>query len=584
MDALLSKWTDTESLSGAAQKQAIVEAFLGQSINNSLVESNYNALKEYYFSHLSVQTVLNEFSEVMLDISKDRIIYVNGQQQNEVANNVAAEINSSSYTETYYLGLVLNELQRNNEFDISSMAGSVDSIKYEMLQNINKIAIGDGSADSIQAGVEQYILIGDAGNDVLTGDNNRNLLFGEKGNDITRGYSGNDVIIESSGNDIIDGGTGNDSITDELGDDKIYGGDGNDTIIDKSGNDIILGGNNNDVIRDYAGNDVIDGGAGDDVIVDMLGDDTITGGDGNDTITDHSGNDVIDGGIGDDIIVDMLGDDRIYGGNGNDFIADYAGNDLLLGGLGDDKYLAFAGSKLVFDIYGNDTITGGSDNDFIIDVMGNDTIDGGAGDDVVLNINGGESDIISGGGAGDDMIYDFGGDIIYFIGSGNDTIEDYGGNDKYVLKRGDGINLIHDFGGNDTFHFGEGISQKDVRIQEQGNYLVINLWGGTEDVWYVNNKKNDQIDFFTFEDGSSYNNKQFTQMAHNNSHGVFKLPVPESFNSNLNKFTDTDISMIIQDMAAFAEDSGIDISNVNNGGAEQEQLINIITDSTNRYM
>ncbi len=119
------------------------------------------------------------------------------------------------------------------------------------------ILYGDGGADR---------LLGGAGNDTMYGGTENDLMSGGAGNDAIYGEAGDDLIMGDAGADTIDGGAGNDIIYGGADNDTINGGDNNDIIYGDAGVDTINGGNGVDILVGGAGADIIDGGAGNDII------------------------------------------------------------------------------------------------------------------------------------------------------------------------------------------------------------------------------------------------------------------------------------------------------------------------------
>ncbi|GAB6069162.1 hypothetical protein JCM30760_02590 [Thiomicrorhabdus hydrogeniphila] len=116
---------------------------------------------------------------------------------------------------------------------------------------------------------------------------------------------------------------------------------------------------------------------------------------------------------------------RVLDTNGELAGGDFA--DVLYGAEGEEKLEGLAG---------NDYLRGLSGDDYLLAGSGNDTLEGGLGDD---------------------------------------TLYSESGNDYYLYSRGDGKDLIQDFSGYDRLVFGEGITQEDVIIEQDGYDLLIGI-------------------------------------------------------------------------------------------------------------
>lgn len=255
-----------------------------------------------------------------------------------------------------------------------------------------------------------------------------------------------------------------------LGNDRIYGRGGDDYIVDllgdnyvvtDEGNDRILLGNGNDRIYDQGGDNVIDILGGNNTITTRDGNDTINTGDGLDNINAFDGRNIIDAGEGNNIVRGGDDFDEIRVGTGDDFI------DVRGGFLGDQDLngdgIADTGYDKNFDGFidppdvaqieffdpfftpGVDPIISGAFHNLVVDAGGNDNIRSTApgsrqGDDFILSdvvvdttvANGVTtitvSNVINVGddvidvGAGNNFIFDAGGDTTVRTLQGNDTV------------------------------------------------------------------------------------------------------------------------------------------------------------------
>ncbi len=240
----------------------------------------------------------------------------------------------------------------------------------------------------------------------LAGTDQGNLIIGGSRNDIIQGLGAMDVLYGRAGSDTLAGGDQKDRVYGEQGDDRLFGE------------------NHNDILRGGDGSDTLSGGNGDDVL---------HGGRGNDTLNGGNGNDRAHGGWGDDGIDGGAGDDRLEGGDGNDTLEGGDGNDTLKGGAGDDRLKGGAGNDTLEGGVGNDWLEGGAGNDRLEGGDGNDTLEGGAGND---RLEGGDGNDRLEGGDGNDRL-DGGKDSDYLTGGG--------GHDRFLFRKGDGVDVITDF-------------------------------------------------------------------------------------------------------------------------------------------
>jgi hypothetical protein len=157
----------------------------------------------------------------------------------------------------------------------------------------------------------------------------------------------------------------------------------------------------------------------------------IFGTNGDDEISGSNHSETIFGFRGGDNIIAGLGNDTVFGGRGDDLIDGGKGNDRLFGGKGND---ALVGGD------GNDALYGGSGRDLLLGGAGRDDLDGGQGNDKFLLRKGMGVDTIEHLGAGDRIdIRDF--HVASFqtlINSakqiGHDVQIDFGNGDKLVIE------------------------------------------------------------------------------------------------------------------------------------------------------
>ena len=264
------------------------------------------------------------------------------------------------------------------------------------------------------------------------------------------------------------------------------------------------------------------GDAADNILEGTTGRDLIEGGSGNDTLIGGSGDDIYLFGRGDgnDVIIET---DTAQGGDVLRFAEDIAFADVQVSP--DRKDLVFTlkdtgdsvtlqkwksgknaypitvefgdGTVLTSDDLnvkfnsggsGNDTVRGSRVNDYLYGLGGNDRIIAKDGDDV---LDGGAGNDILVGGAGND-IYQF------TSGWGNDTI----------------IEDDATPGNTDTVAFGSGLLTLDLMFNRSGDDLLVSQIGTTDTIaiqnWYLGSQY--QTEIFQVSDGSALLNTQVDQL------------------------------------------------------------------------
>jgi Ca2+-binding RTX toxin-like protein len=133
---------------------------------------------------------------------------------------------------------------------------------------------------------------------------------------------------------------------------------------------------------------------------------------------------------------------------------------------------------------------------------------------------------------------------------GNDYLNGGAGNDTYVFSLGNGNDTIYDSGADastsDQILFGNDVLQNTVALFQSGQNLIIG-YGSTDKVTITNQAAAD--------------------------YGVEKIEL----NNGL-FLTNTDVSLVIQQITAFASSQGITLTNVDNVRANQD-LMNIIANA-----
>ncbi|MEW8227865.1 MAG: calcium-binding protein [Candidatus Thiodiazotropha endolucinida] len=431
----------------------------------------------------------------------------------------------------------------------------------------NDQLLGGTGNDTLDGGNGNDQLDGGAGDDTLAGWQGNDELIGGAGNDQLSGSHGDDryVFQAGHGQDTIDDLLGNNTIvfSDLPSTDVQVRRDGDNLVISNPNNTdqvtvigqfngadsvnvsisiheisfsdgvvlnaaellsrIAPGTPGDDAIQGNDSAETIDGLAGNDTIQTFGGDDNVQGGDGFDQIDGGSGNDVLAGGLGDDTLDGSAGDDLLDGGAGNDLLygdgdIDYYGpgrsyvetaHDQLFGGDGDDRL--YGGSRYEISAFRDenfDILHGGAGNDYLYgqgelyggdgndELIGYGTIDGGDGNDSIrLGTDGSLDTTHISGGRGDDSLA--GGHIAV----------------TFSFNLGDGVDVLNhylwDYSASamqqDVIAFGDGITQADVRFEQQQNTLIVYYGSGNDQItitdWFISQGRGKTLRF-EFSDGS----------------------------------------------------------------------------------
>ncbi|MDP8943876.1 MAG: hypothetical protein M3N16_07140 [Actinomycetota bacterium] len=144
-----------------------------------------------------------------------------------------------------------------------------------------------------------------------------------------------------------------------------------------------------------AGDDVVTGGPQPDLIGGGPGSDTIHGGGGDDGLSGNAifggnaaadGADVVRGGDGNDGLRGAAGDDELHGDAGEDALEGWAGADRLHGGAGNDALdwrSVYESDLVTYGDEGDDLLDAGPGNDVLGAGRGRDVASGGDGEDLL---------------------------------------------------------------------------------------------------------------------------------------------------------------------------------------------------------
>ncbi|MBL4871703.1 MAG: putative Ig domain-containing protein, partial [Robiginitomaculum sp.] len=397
-----------------------------------------------------------------------------------------------------------------------------DSIEYVIGSAHDDTIIGNASGNVIEGGAGADVLDGGDGMDAISYANSSAGIFIDLVNQTVRSR---DVLQQS------------DATGDTIANfEHVIGTNFADVIIVGHDNAVILAGGGDDIITPFSGNVAIDGGDGFDTVdfsrIDNGGSfqplyaqaGLFTGSQVDDTII-YQGNDIYD--VWADALagvevndnsfatitnrydirlnsIEMLRatefDDRIAFNDINQHVDGGGGDDQIIGKEGDDIFYGGAGDDILQGMLGNDTLRGDAGADVVLGGAGNDTLFGGDGDDLII----GDTDLIT------DNPY-----AVYIIvqpeapgndqldgGAGNDTLKGGSGNDTYYFGRGYGQDVIIDQifvegptagkiplptvtlaeAGNDTLVFNEDILPGDLSAVADGDDLVINIVGTSDQI------------------------------------------------------------------------------------------------------
>jgi Ca2+-binding RTX toxin-like protein len=380
-------------------------------------------------------------------------------------------------------------------------------VEFIAAGNTNDTITGSAGDDHIQGGAGNDSLNGGGGDDLLDGGTGVDIMKGNAGNDtyivddagdqvIEAANEGIDTVLSSVTYTISDpdvenltltgtaaiNGTGNASsnvLTGNSGDNSLTGNGGNDTFYGGAGNDLIWGGSGVDTFYGGAGNDYLNGGGGDDLYVFQRGD-------GSDYIEDFAV--AATATTADISAAQALG--VFAGGTVNTWVGGYiwltstnslskliaAGTDTLAltggikaddlsftwTGVGHDNLLISIAGGMVGDsvTLGQQAVAAGRIEKLTLDGLGTmnfavsstigGTVAGTTASEILFGLSGGETIYGNGGndifygGAGNDSLWGNTGNDTFYGGTGSDYENGAGGDDRYIFKRGDGVDYIED--------------------------------------------------------------------------------------------------------------------------------------------
>lgn len=479
---------------------------------------------------------------------------------------------------TYTLGSNLENLTLSGTGNINGTGNS-----------FNNIITGNSGNNSLYGGTGIDTMIGGLGNDtyyvdnasdVVTeninegtdivlssitytlGNNIENLTLSGTGNISGTGNTLNNIITGNSGNNTLNGAAGNDTMIGSIGNDTYYVDSTGDVVVDveNGGTDTVISS-----ITYALGNNI------ENLTLSGTGNINATGNALNNIITGNSGNNIFNSGAGNDTMIGGLGNDTYYIDATGDVITESAsgGTDTVyssitytLGSNIENLTLSNTGNINGTGNALNNIITGNSGNNSLYGGAGIDTMIGGLGNDIYYVDN--ASDIITeNASAGTDTVFST---ITYTLGNnlenltlygtaningtgntlnniitgnaGNNTLNGGAGNDTYYTSGGKDI--ISDSSGSDIINLGSNILKQSVAFFKQGLDLII----------------------------GSTNGDRITVLGQSNSAtAVEKVQLASG-----EFLTNTDVNLIIQQMASYATGNGIQLSSVDNVLANQNLM------------
>lgn len=290
----------------------------------------------------------------------------------------------------------------------------------------------------------------------------------------------------------------------------------------------IVGTNESDALKGTTLTDRVWGGDGNDLVEATPGDDWLAGEGGNDTYAVKLGDGIV---TIDDVALEVAGNVLRFGPgiapndlrNNLRFEADGNGGHVLLipyGDAGDMVRMTGFGPQ---DVLGNHAIehfefVDGTVVDYATLVSWTFVVEGDNAGNALAGTNVGDRLY---GYDGDDVMESGDGEDVLTGGLGNDVLRGGAQRDAYVVNLGDGEDLIEDdldAGIGNVLTFGEGIARDDVRLEVDGDDLLIH-YGANGDVVRVSNYAPNGadggtvVDIFEFADGTAVTLREFMNNA-----------------------------------------------------------------------
>ncbi|WP_200384611.1 putative Ig domain-containing protein [Rhodocyclus tenuis] len=290
----------------------------------------------------------------------------------------------------------------------------------------------------------------------------------------------------------------------------------------------IVGTDESDVLKGTSLADRVRGGAGNDVIEATPGGDRLVGEGGNDTYVVKRGDGIV---TIDDAAEQEAGNALRFGPDINPnelrnnlrFEADGNGGHVLLISYGEEGDVIRLTGFDPQNVLGKHAIdrfefADGTEVNYATLVSWTFVVEGDSGDNAIVGTNVGDRLY---GYLGDDVMISGDGEDVLTGGLGNDVLRGGAQRDAYVVNLGDGQDTIEDAvhaGIGNVVTFGEGIARKDVKVDVDGDDLLIR-YGANGDVVRVKNYAPDGVgggsvvDTFEFADGTAVTLREFMNRA-----------------------------------------------------------------------
>lgn len=304
----------------------------------------------------------------------------------------------------------------------------------------------------------------------------------------------------------------------------IFGTEESDALKGTALADRVWGGDGNDLIVATPGGDVLSGEAGNDTYMVNLGDREVT----IDDVAEADAGNVLRFGSG--IDPDGLRNSLRFEADGN------GGHVLLIpyGGEGDVVRLTGFNPD---DVLGTHAIerfefADGTAVDYATLVSWTFVVEGDNGGNALTGTNVGDRLY---GYDGDDVMESGDGEDVLTGGTGNDVLRGGAGRDAYVVNLGDGEDVVEDgveAGIGNVLTFGQGIAREDVRVEVEGQDLLIRYGSGSDAVRVRQYAPNGAgggtvIDTFEFADGTTVTLREFMNRAPQVANPVADQVAPE---------------------------------------------------------
>lgn len=466
---------------------------------------------------------------------------ISGNLGNNILDGKAGVDNMSGGdgNDIYYVDNLSDTVSEDLYSGIDAVKSSVSFILSDYIENLeltgklsidgtgngmDNLIVGNSASNTIGGGLGADTLFGAAGNDTYFVDDDRNIIIENRNQGIDSVFSSVSYVLGANVENIAVEGFSGLSATGNALNNRMQGGMGNDTLDGGAGNDVIDGG---------TGANLLIGGLGNDIYYVYSAGDTILenynqGIDSVFSICSYTlGGNIENLTLSDSGDVDGTGNsiaNRMVGNSGDNILDGLAGADAMIGGFGSDTYVVDNSRDSVLELVnqGSDKVLSSINYTLGVNVE-NLELTGG------LNIN-------AAGNAYGNILVGNSGDNVIDGKAGNDDMSGAGGNDTYMFNIGYGLDNVSDVAGeSDQISFGSKVVQSRIAM-------------------FIDSNDDLKIDY-----GSKLGAEvvTITDWAVDSANQIEKVRI-----ANGKFVTNADINKIIQDMAAYAADAGIVISDV----------------------